>query len=125
MDSLLLNRKWGTHLEIAMNDSLRVHVVDRFEDLLDQICGVPFGVAALLDDPIKEFAAVNAIGFVGRSNCCALCASNTQRRPGKSWIIISSVLSLAIGFISLPLSRARALFVSVYRRRRRRRRTAI
>ena len=53
-----------TYFEIAVNNALTVHIVDGLEDLLDQVCGVLFGVAALFDDPVEEFAAVNAVVVV-------------------------------------------------------------
>jgi hypothetical protein len=40
-----------------VDDALAVHIVDGLEDLLDQIGRVLFRVAALLDDPVEQFAA--------------------------------------------------------------------
>lgn len=51
-----------THLEIAVHDALAVHVIDGLENLLDQVGGVLLRVAALLDDPVEEFAAIDARG---------------------------------------------------------------
>lgn len=56
--------KWRptTYFEIAVHNTLRVHVVDGFEYLLNEIRRVLFRVAALFHDPIEEFAAVDARG---------------------------------------------------------------
>lgn len=43
-----------------MHNALRVHVVDRLENLLDEVGRVAFCVAALLDDAVEELAAVDA-----------------------------------------------------------------
>jgi hypothetical protein len=49
-----------THLEVPVHDPLAVHVVDRLEYLLDQVGRVALRVAALLDDPVEKFAAIDA-----------------------------------------------------------------
>lgn len=50
----------NTYLEISMNNTLAVHVVDRLEDLLDQVGGVLLCVASLLHYSVEQFSAVNS-----------------------------------------------------------------
>ena len=42
------------YFEIAMDHSLFVHVVDRLENLADEVCCVLLRVRAFLDDPVKQ-----------------------------------------------------------------------
>lgn len=51
-----------------MNNAQAVHVIDGFEDLLDQFGGVALRVTALLDNPVKQLAAV----YSGSRACVCL-----------------------------------------------------
>lgn len=48
------------YLEIAMDDSLLVHVVDGLEDLSHQIGRILFRVRSFLHDAIEEFATCHS-----------------------------------------------------------------
>jgi len=85
------NERGFAYLEITVNDSLAVHVVDGLEDLLDQICSIPLGVAALFHDPVEQFAAIDprgrgqvwVEGSVLACHCCCCCCycSTPPSRP--------------------------------------------
>ena len=45
------------YLEIAVDHSLFMHIVNGLEDLADEVCSVLLRVRAFLDDPVKQLTA--------------------------------------------------------------------
>lgn len=45
-----------------MNNLQRVEVSDGFQDLPHHVAGIPLGVIALVQDPVKHFSACRAEG---------------------------------------------------------------
>lgn len=46
-----------TNLEIPVNNSLRVHVIDSLQNLFDKQTGIFFRIASFFDNPIEQFTA--------------------------------------------------------------------
>lgn len=45
------------YLQVPVDDPHVVEILDRIQDLVDELAGVPLGVEALFHDPVEQLAA--------------------------------------------------------------------